>query len=291
MSTHDEFIELFNRGPHPVNLRGWTLDDTVVGGSQPFELPSITLQPGELAVFFRTRTRIALNDGGDSVRLSAPDGSPVDKIRYLQVRAANLSYGRLPDGRDDLSYGLWPTPGEPNRLFSPATFPRGSALINEIAWAGTLASSNDEWIELYNPGPDPINLFGWILTDGGDINVHLLGRIDPGSYFLLERGDDRTISNVVADLIYTGALSNGGEELRLLDPAGAEVDIVNPEGGAWPAGDAAMHASMELAPSGWGSHPPYGGLGLDAAGQPVAGSPRHPNAPGHLPSADPPIGP
>jgi multidrug efflux pump subunit AcrB len=26
-----------------------------------------------------------------------------------------------------------------------------SVVINEVAWAGTAASSSDEWIELYNP--------------------------------------------------------------------------------------------------------------------------------------------
>jgi hypothetical protein len=41
----------------------------------------------------------------------------VDKISYKRVRAYNLSYGRLPDGSGHLHYGLWPTAGEPNRLF------------------------------------------------------------------------------------------------------------------------------------------------------------------------------
>ena len=41
-----------------------------------------------------------------------------------------------------------------------ASFDTLAVLINEIAWAGTSASSSDEWIELYNPGQESINLSG-----------------------------------------------------------------------------------------------------------------------------------
>jgi hypothetical protein len=117
VDTGDEFIELLNLGPHPVNLRNWWLDDVEGAGSKPYQLPAKTVQPGEYAVFFRSRTHLALNDSGDTVRLIAPDGGIVDQLSYLPVRAYNLSYGRLPDGSGTLRYGLWPTPGGANLLF------------------------------------------------------------------------------------------------------------------------------------------------------------------------------
>jgi hypothetical protein len=70
---------------------------------------------------FRSKTRIALNDTGDSVRISAPDGRLIDRITYLKVTAYNLSYGRLPDGSRHMFYGLWPTPFRPNILFVEPT--------------------------------------------------------------------------------------------------------------------------------------------------------------------------
>ncbi|MGH2620751.1 MAG: lamin tail domain-containing protein, partial [Anaerolineales bacterium] len=221
------------------------------------------------------------------------------------VRAANLSFGRLPDGSDHLSYGLWPTPRQPNLLFeepipdrpsgpfflyvcpgeawpagskelrgsmerlaledTPAswtTFPgppgealdaeggpisgtprrpnsvaidragladqsRPSVLINEVAWSGTAASASDEWIELHNPGLTEVDLRGWLLTDRDDLNVALVGTIGAGGYFLLERTDDATISNLPADLLYTGGLRDQGEILWLIDPAGEVVDSAN----------------------------------------------------------------
>jgi hypothetical protein len=117
VSTADEFIEIYNHGPGPVWLRGWILDDISGSGSKPFALPGVTVDPHEFVVFFRSKTHIALNDTGDSVRLLAPNGRMVDKIQYLRVRAYNLSYGRLPDGSNAFAYGLWPTPGEANLLF------------------------------------------------------------------------------------------------------------------------------------------------------------------------------
>ncbi|MFP3854439.1 MAG: lamin tail domain-containing protein, partial [Anaerolineales bacterium] len=117
VTTGDEFIELFNRGPGDVWLRGWFLDDVSGSGSRPFALPGVTISEHEYAVFFRSKTHIALNDGGDSVRLLAPNGRMIDKIHYERVRAYNLSYGRFPNGSNELVYGLWPTPGEANVLF------------------------------------------------------------------------------------------------------------------------------------------------------------------------------
>jgi hypothetical protein len=58
--------------------------------------------------------------------LLAPDGRVIDQISYLRIRAANLSYGRLADGSDNLRYGLWPTPRMPNLLFEEPVPPQVS---------------------------------------------------------------------------------------------------------------------------------------------------------------------
>ena len=36
----------------------------------------------------------------------------------------------------------------------------GQLVINEVAWGGTDASPYDEWIELYNPTDEPVDLTG-----------------------------------------------------------------------------------------------------------------------------------
>lgn len=273
VDTGDEFVELYNRGPHDVRLGGWILDDVPDGGSKPFVLPDRRIQAGGYAVFFRSQTRLALNDSGDTVVLRAPDGRTVDAVSYSRVSAYNLAVGRLPDGSGSLAYGLWPTPGEANRVYSPPSFPAGSIRISEVAWAGTRASAEDEWIEIWNPGSVAVSLFGWTLTDDSDIEIELSGTLGPDGYLLLERTDDKTIPDLVAGAIYRGALSNDGERLRLLDPSGGEVDVVNPAGGPWPAGDADGRGSMERDGDQWHSFAGEAGRGRDAAGWPVRGTP------------------
>ncbi|OGD70599.1 hypothetical protein A3I18_01260 [Candidatus Campbellbacteria bacterium RIFCSPLOWO2_02_FULL_35_11] len=90
-------------------------------------------------------------------------------------------------------------------------------VINEIAWAGTSrTTSSDEWIELYNNTNEPIDLTGWTLyAEDKEPHIKLFGSIPANDYYLLERTDDTTVSDMQADLIYTGALSNSGEHLFL----------------------------------------------------------------------------
>jgi hypothetical protein len=80
-------------------------------------------------------------------------------------------------------------------------------VINEVAWAGTAASHYDEWIELYNPSEEAVDLTGWTLTFGTvtiDLGAGMETLLEPGGYFLLERTDDETVSDIDADLTYKG---------------------------------------------------------------------------------------
>jgi hypothetical protein len=156
-------------------------------------------------------------------------------------------------------------------------------MINEVAWAGTLSSAFDEWIELYNPGDESIDLAGWSLEDGGDISIALNGIIGPHSLFLLERSDDTTVTLIRADQLFSGGLNNSGETLWLRDPTGAVIDTANAAGGAWPAGDSHSRASMERRggsdiPGNWGTWKGNISSGLDAGGNPIAGTPRQANS-------------
>jgi len=84
---------------------------------------------------------------------------------------------------------------------------RGTVVINELAWAGTAAGTTDEWIELYNNTDRDIDRTGWrLVSDDGSPNITLSGTIPAHGFFLLERSDDRTISDVPTDQIYQGAL-------------------------------------------------------------------------------------
>ncbi|OGO16382.1 MAG: hypothetical protein A2Z14_04385 [Chloroflexi bacterium RBG_16_48_8] len=166
---------------------------------------------------------------------------------------------------------------------TPTPIPPQTILINEVAWAGTIASASDEWIELFNPGDQPISLDGWTLTDGNDVQVQLTGTITASGFFLLERTDDSTVANIAADLIYSGSLNNSGERLWVMDPTGRIIDSANEDGDSWPAGKASSHESMERRggldhPRNWGTHTGYHQAGQDVLGNPIRGTPLKKNS-------------
>ena len=119
-------------------------------------------------------------------------------------------------------------------------------IFNEIAWMGSVNSSNDEWIELKNISGNEINLAGWQILSKSD-NVKIIfsrGRTSASSFFLLERIDDESVPGAPADLIYTGALKNSDEVLYLFDENCQLQDevLASPN---WPAGDNSSKRTME----------------------------------------------
>jgi len=167
-------------------------------------------------------------------------------------------------------------------------------IISEIAWAGTAAASTDEWIELQNAGDVAVDLTGWQLAYGD--TLIFLGEVEentievrtttlaPGQFLLLERTDDSTISDITADVLYSGALSNAGILVELRDPEGVVIDsVVLGEEGGWPAGCGSdgepPYCTMERTHLGeWTTNNAIVINGLDVAGNPLNGTPGQPNS-------------
>jgi len=101
---------------------------------------------------------------------------------------------------------------------------------------GTEADYSDEWVELYNKSDYNISLASLSLESLNKTPIiNLEGHIPAKGYFLLERTDDQTITNIPADQIYTGALENIGEILYLKDNKNNIIDKVDCNDG-WYAG-------------------------------------------------------
>lgn len=134
-------------------------------------------------------------------------------------------------------------------LATPAAAQEPSVLFNEIAWAGSTSSANDEWIELYNPTAREVDVTGYkIVAADGSPAITLKGMVLPGGYFLLERTDDST-TPALADMLYTGSLSNEGETLRLYAPDGRVLDEV----AGWSGGDNGTKTTMARNGAEWTS--------------------------------------
>lgn len=152
---------------------------------------------------------------------------------------------------------------------------------------GSVASTGDEWIELYNNSASDVSLDGWNLkAQDGIPDIDLTGTIPANGYFLLERGNDDPVSDISADFIYTEALGNGGEILELYDGSDVLMDTANGDGGAWPGGDNGTKATMErrdpLAEDSdaiWGTNDGVTINGIASDGSsPVIGTPKSQNS-------------
>jgi hypothetical protein len=183
-------------------------------------------------------------------------------------------------------------------------------VINEIAWAGTTATSSDQWIELYNNSTQSIDLSRLSLASTDiDFAIKLSGTISPHSYFLLERGRDQVVRDVSADMIYEAtsatSLPDTGTQLSLVwndtiidqTPEIMCLDFPDREKFCfgWTAGQ--QNISMErldpLQPGNntdnWVSNLSYISSGSDSMGNPIFGTPRGKNSYGYLVNRGQPI--
>ena len=117
-ATGDEFVEIFNPHDRSINLRGYSLHDKSKGkkGAMQFIFPDCTLRPKQTAVVFNgyqanitgpvgdsqrepdqpsvkfagalvfsmknAKENIGLANAGDAVILVAPDGTPVEIVKW-----------------------------------------------------------------------------------------------------------------------------------------------------------------------------------------------------------------
>lgn len=160
----------------------------------------------------------------------------------------------------------------------------GDVVINEVAWAGSSDSANDEWIELYNRSNQTVDLAGWVIEDDGVPNYELTGNIAAHGYFLIEKNDN-AVSTVNADKLVGISLANSGDSLVLKDPSGVVIDSLNGSGGAWYAGNSTTKATMERVnpdvkddvASNWATAK-VGNGGKSSLGSAIIGTPRAANS-------------
>lgn len=121
-------------------------------------------------------------------------------------------------------------PAIKNCAFLTNGAPSRTVSFNEVAWMGGVNSSNDEWIELKNNFSSEIDLHGWqIKSESEKVEIVFGGeeKILANGLFLMERTNDVSVWGVKADKIYSGALANEGEWLKIFNADCSFVDEIN----------------------------------------------------------------
>ena len=119
-----EYIELFNPTDVPASLEGWILDDTPDGSSAPRTLgPGTIVPPHEYLLLPSSATRITLNNEGEELSLTSPDGKVLTKVVYPKMeRGEAYVFG---PGEECLT--SLPTPGAENICREIPMTPRPSS--------------------------------------------------------------------------------------------------------------------------------------------------------------------
>ncbi len=205
----NEGFELYNLGPDPVDISGWS----VQGSDGSYTFPSGTIiNPG---VYLSVGTPPIHDDIGGEIFLIDSGGGEQDGVQYGQQGSAPLAQGgaslaRAPDGsanppRDPVDDApFWtvdfsPTPG--GRNDAPVPILGGIVEINEV---------NDDppetdVVEFYNETAllDPISLVGWRLSDGHTAAM-LTGVVQGGDVLALSLGTDIEITRLAYLFTNTG---------------------------------------------------------------------------------------
>ena len=272
----DEFIELYNAGPVPISLAGWRLGDAGTLSDYFRFPPGAFIAPGSYVVLFGGgnptgftipvytddgKIGDGLTDSGESIHLIDDHGYEISFFFQSTWPAAQSLVCTSPDEevfvphktasltKAFFSPGYAPEP--PTGPEPPAPRPSYALFISEVLAdppEGPAGDANqdgrrdpyeDEFIELYNAGPDTVFLASWQLGDTASLNGYFHfppgAFISPGSYAVLFGGGNPsgfTVPVYTADGSICNGLTNSGEAIYLIDKTGVIVARVSHDD--WP---------------------------------------------------------
>jgi len=300
---NDEFVELFNASASSVDISGWKIsgsNDTAGTSVRATVAAETTLGPGCFFLVVNTATggyvgpgnltySVGIADTG-GVALSRSDNTIVDQVGMSTGSAfgEGVRLTGFPTTNENHAYARTPTPGSdtddnaadfaliapsgPQNLASVAgcggTPPvdQGKAVISQIYGGGGNSGSvfSNDFIEIFNPGPNAVNLAGWSVQYGSSGGTTwsvtaLSGTIPPGRYHLVQEAAGTTPSTSLppADTVGTINLAAGAGKVALVRsvtalagacPTGGDiVDLVGYDGANCSEGSAAPTISASLA--------------------------------------------
>ncbi|MEE8451407.1 MAG: lamin tail domain-containing protein, partial [Thermoguttaceae bacterium] len=244
--TDPDSIELLNTTGADIAIGGWFLSDSN-DNYKKYRIPDGTvLEAGSYLVFDESHFNptpgnqglddFALSGAhGDDVYLTAaePDGSLTRFVDHVDFGASinGESFGRWPSGSGDLYPMLATSFGGEN--IGPRV---GPILISEVHYnPGDAVGDDDlEFVELFNPTADAVDLTNWRIRKGIDFNFAPDTTIEPRSTLVVVsfdpvdplgaaklaafRGAFSIDDSVPLAGPFTSRLSDGGEKVQLQRP-------------------------------------------------------------------------
>jgi hypothetical protein len=203
----NDWVELYNESGSKISLSSWTLKDST-------ETNKVTLSGCVSSRGFRKFTFLnRLNNGGDKIRLFDKNNNLIDSLTYfsekIPTHEKGQSTGRDPDGSDNWKVLSTPTPKNTickTSSTSSQSYPKIS--LSEIF--ANPEKGGREWVEIFNPNNSKVALTSWQLVDAANHKKGLSGSVAGKSYKVFYYS--------------SGWLNNSGDELKLLNPTGKQVE-------------------------------------------------------------------
>jgi len=240
---YPDWIEIYNAGSEAVMLGGYYMSDDLVDPEARYQISdaypdSVTVAAGGYIVFYANKGEASsvmnlnfkLGSGGEAIGLWDPSQVDVDHFTYF-AQTTDISYGRFPDGSDEWGFMSNITPGATNVTPDPSTvelFINEFMASNDFAFPGPQGDFPD-WIEIYNPGVEAVNLAGYFMSDDlvdPEARFQISDAypdsvtVEAGGYivFYANKEDSSSVMNL------NFKLSGGGEQIGLWTPGQVFLD-------------------------------------------------------------------
>lgn len=257
-----EWVEIYNNTDSVVNLKNWKISDNSltqvnITSNDFFVNPQSYTVISQSSAIFANHPSIdsskviimssfpSLNYAGDAVIIYKINGSVSDRVDYLPDWGGdNSSLERIDINGVSNDSSNWAnsiacersTPTIINSITSAVHYQRNDLVINEIMAAPL--TGQPEYIELYNPTNQNINIAGWLYTETGGskgLSDTCSAIIKPGMYAVIAadtniynafpylRTPDSTQRVFIAGLL---GLNNEGDLVQIADVFKTVVDSV-----------------------------------------------------------------
>lgn len=230
-----DFIEIHNRGEHPIDLTGFRLGDVDNKGRYAFPSGTVIAPDGYLVIYcsksqqgdFYAPFEIS-RSGGELFYLIADNGAVVDSMTTIAtdvdqsmicrdgqwVASDNMTPGLSNDARAELVQDSW------NESLCPVR-------ITEISTVNGYYDPDSglscDWIELYNTGNEAVDLSGFTLSDNSKSDPYAFPQgtvLEAGAYRVVLCRDGAT------DAAPFGLSQQDTEMVVLKDSQGRIVELV-----------------------------------------------------------------
>jgi CotH kinase protein/Lamin Tail Domain/FlgD Ig-like domain len=230
----DDWIEITNTSSSSIDLTGLGLTDHLEG-TPDFVFPAMSLAPGECVIVWADEepaegdlhAPFKLDADGEDIFLT--DGAVIiDQVTYPAL-AADVSWGRWPHGTGPWEMLSLATPGATNQ--NPVEPETLVLWINEFialndAGIQDEAGEYEDWVEIFNPGPDDINMSGLFLTDDLTLTTQWAFPdmvLEAGDFMVVWCDSDESDGPLHANF----KLGGSGEEIGLFGRLAAGNEVID----------------------------------------------------------------